>query len=144
VKETKRIHDAVELVLKSLYPHGDFDPVGDDTITRNVLMAFKDKLSGSMAIARSRRGGPRPNLQRWACAGVVAEAWEIIHGKAAPRSFRLYEACNEYWIACGGEDRGEDIENWRRDVERGVNVGLIKYVSNHATLEMARKMGLRA
>ena len=39
-----------------------------------------------------------------------------------PRSGRVQQACNEYWLACGGKEIGEtgDIENWRRPLERAL------------------------
>jgi hypothetical protein len=137
VKKTKRIHDAAELVLKALHgrsygSRGDFDRGNDMDITHDVLTAFKEDLAASVALA-SRRGGPKPNIRRWVCAAVVVEAWEAIHGETAIRGDRFYEARNEYWVACGGEYRGEDYtENWRRDVERGISIGVNNYVANRA------------
>jgi hypothetical protein len=39
-----------------------------------------------------------------------------------PRSGRVQQACNEYWLACGCKEIGEtgDIENWRRPLERAL------------------------
>ena len=50
------------------------------------------------------------------CAEVIVEAWKLIHGKAEPRSEKVYEACEEYWQACGGP--ASDLNNWRRHVEK--------------------------
>jgi hypothetical protein len=143
VKKTKRVYDAAELVLKALHGRsygngGDFDRGDDMEITHDVLTAFMEDLATGMALA-SRRGGPKPNIRRWVCAAVLAEAWKEVHGEAAARGDRFYEACNEYWVACGGEYRGEDYtENWRRDVERGVSVGVSKYVADWAFEKMLR------
>jgi hypothetical protein len=145
VKETNRMHDAVELVLKGLHGRsygsgGDFDRGNDMEITFDVLTAFKEDLSTSTALA-NRRGGPKPNLPRWVCAAVVVEAWEEIHGDGALKGDPFYEACNEYWIACGGEYRGEDYtENWRRDVERGISIGMGKYVAKQAFEKLLSKV----
>jgi hypothetical protein len=39
-----------------------------------------------------------------------------------PRSERVQQACNQYWLACGCKEIGEtgDIENWRRPLERAL------------------------
>jgi hypothetical protein len=70
-----------------------------------------------------RKGvGRRPDVQREVCAAVIIEAWRIIHGKVQARSDGVYEACREYWAACGGPEVGatDDIGNWRRTVELAV------------------------
>ena len=141
VKKTKRVYDAAELVLKALHgrSYGSGGDRADDMeITHDVLTAFKEDLAASMALA-NQRGGPKPNIRRWVCAAVVAETWEKVHGDAV-RGDRFYEACNEYWVACGGEYRGEDYtENWRRDVERGISIGVDKYVADRAFEELLSK-----
>jgi hypothetical protein len=65
-----------------------------------------------------RGGGPRPYVQRKVCAAVVVEAWALLRGKAQPRSPKLYNACNEYWQACGHKYRSE---SWRKDVEDAIS-----------------------
>jgi hypothetical protein len=82
-----------------------------------VLPAIKANLADRMN-EPPRKGGPRPNVPRHLCAAVVVEAWSLIHGKAQPRSNRLYRACNEYWQACGQEYRSE---GWRWDVKDAID-----------------------
>jgi hypothetical protein len=116
-----RMHDAADVLIKflPLYSHL---PAGlrrpdDVALVLDVLPRIKANLARTL---QRRGGGPRPNIQRWVCAAVVVEAWRLVHGKPEPQSQYLLEACEEYWRACGGEYRGEDIENWRRDAERAV------------------------
>jgi len=65
---------------------------------------------------------PQPHPYRWPegkrqlCAAVVVEAWAAFHGKAELRSDYLYQACDAFWIACGGEPM-PDISNWRHTVK---------------------------
>jgi hypothetical protein len=118
-----RMHDAADFLIKNL-PFYECLPAGlkmpdDVIIALDVLPRIKADLARSQK--RSRSGGPRPNVPRWVCAAVVVEAWKLIHGEVEPRSIALAEACNEYWQACGGEHRGKDIENWRRDIEQAVS-----------------------
>jgi len=118
----EQMHDAADLLIKNL-PFYACLPAGlkmpDDVIVAlDVLPRIKADLARAQ---KRRRGGRRPNVPRRVCAAVVVEAWKLIHGKVEPRGIALAEACNEYWQACGGEYRGEDIENWRRDIENAVS-----------------------
>jgi hypothetical protein len=92
----------------------------DVAIALDVLPRIK-KVLARAAKPSTRKGGQRPNMQRIICAKVVVGEWRLIHGKPEPRSVEVYDACNKYWQACGGEYRGEDIENWRRDVEEAAD-----------------------
>jgi hypothetical protein len=114
--EKERITRAVDVLMKRLpiFQRLSFGLECTDYVT-SVLGALPrikkdlDRLSGvrSRSITRHEM-----------CAAVVVEAWKLLHGKVEPRSEKLLEACNEYWVACGGKQRGEtdDIENWRRPV----------------------------
>lgn len=118
----ERMHYATGILIEWLplfenLPAG-FECPDDVAIALDVLPRIKKGIAGLMQDQRG--GGPRPNIQRRVCAEIVVEAWYIVHGKPEPRSLQLQSACNAYWLACGGEDRGSDIENWRRDAERAV------------------------
>jgi hypothetical protein len=107
------MHDAADFLIKWLpifrnLPAGLQCP--EDVSTALEVLP---RISADLASARRRR-------RKWKwdhkfCAAVVVEAWRLVHdGKVERRSDRLYSACEEYWKACGGDDR--DIDNWRRDV----------------------------
>jgi hypothetical protein len=65
----------------------------------------------------ARRGGPTPNGGLSICAGVCVWAWRRLHGEAPKRNVALAEACEAYWVACGGEPTsGDPLERWRRAV----------------------------
>ena len=75
-------------------------------------------------LSAMERGNGRPvSLQRELCAAIIVEIWKLVHGEARYRSQKLYEVCNDYWLACGGQDIG-DIDNWRRPVERVAHGGV--------------------
>jgi hypothetical protein len=104
----ERMQAAADYLIKYL---PIFSRVGfseDVAVARSVLPKIR-KL-----IPRRTR---RTNILHQVCTSVVVEAWHLIHGKPEPRSVPLLTACNEYWLACGGEYRGQDIENWRRDAQ---------------------------
>jgi hypothetical protein len=116
----KQMHDAADQLIKLLGVFRDtLEPREDIEIALDVLPRIKDALANEAEI-RAVAGGPKPDYNRRFCAAVVVEAWKLVHGKVEPRSIPLFEACNEYWQACGGEYRGEDVENWRRDVDHAV------------------------
>jgi hypothetical protein len=91
----------------------------DVAIALDVLPRIK-KVLALLAKPSKRGGGKRPNMQRKACAKVIVEAWRLIHRDPEPYSPKLWDACNEYWLACGREYRGEDVETWRRDAGEAV------------------------
>jgi len=70
-------------------------------------------------LALKPKDGRPPDMTREICAGVVIEAWKLVHGKAQPRSLKLQEACEEYWKAWGGNE--SDPENWRRVIARALH-----------------------
>jgi hypothetical protein len=133
-KTIELMHDAADRLIKTLGPIFSALPGGaecpeDVRIALDVLPRIKRALLLAMHTMQERQGGgPKPNAQRQFCAAVVVEAWRLVHGKPEPRSILLQKACNEYWLACGGKDRGSDIENWRRDAERFDNVEWIRKV----------------
>jgi hypothetical protein len=61
--------------------------------------------------------GPPAHFGQWLCSQVVVECWTQVHGNAEPRSVALAEACELYWVACGGEPIGPNgipADKWRR------------------------------
>jgi len=85
-----------------------------------VALAALPKVRATLKRAEpAPRTGRRPQTRRQICASVIVEIWKLVHGKAEPRSDHLYEACNEYWRACGNKEIGTtgDIDNWRRAAE---------------------------
>jgi hypothetical protein len=86
-----------------------------------VVLAMLPRIKADLDRLKPNTGRPK-NARRDVCAAVVVEAWQLLHGKVRRRSEeQLYEACNDYWRACGGEEIGEtsDRSNWRRAVETG-------------------------
>jgi hypothetical protein len=63
----------------------------------------------------SGRPGRRPYFARELCADLIVFYWKVVHGMAEPGSEKVYQACEDYWQACGGDASG-DIESWRRMV----------------------------
>jgi hypothetical protein len=122
-KVVERMYAATDLLIKYL-PMYSFMPAAlaipeDVKVALDVLPRIKKDLA-RVINRKPRGGGPRPNVLRGVCAAVIVEAWKLVHRKVEPRSIKLLEACDAYWRACGGKHRGEDIENWRRDVEQAV------------------------
>jgi len=59
------------------------------------------------------------DANRAVCAAVVVEAWSHIRGEKVRSGKLIYEACEAYWVACGGEPMGlkGSVEGiWRRRV----------------------------
>jgi hypothetical protein len=109
----ERMHAAADYLIKHLQIFSRAGFSEDVAVARRVL----PKIKKLIPYRTPRSGGPRPNILHQVCAAVVVEAWRLAHGKPEPRSVQLLTACNEYWLACGGEYRGQDIENWRRDAK---------------------------
>jgi hypothetical protein len=63
-----------------------------------------------------RVGGPNPDRRRPICAGVIGEAYRLIHEQLEPYSQHLQQACEYYWQACGNEPTGQ--YGYRRNWER--------------------------
>lgn len=67
------------------------------------------------------KGGPKPHIREGICAGVIVEAWALVHGEAPHgRSEKLWGICEAYWLMCGGTRADPDqdpIGRWRRPVE---------------------------
>jgi hypothetical protein len=110
----KRMHDAADYLIKWI-----------PTFNHTALLDFPDEAAAALrALPRvkrflanatpSRAGGPSPNVRRHTCAAVVVEAWRIVHGEPEPEGLKLWEACNEYWKACGHEYYQVSTETWRR------------------------------
>lgn len=61
-----------------------------------------------------RKGGQTPDSRRRVCAGVCADAWRRLHGEVQPFSVRLWQACEEYWQACGHPETSTSgrLKNW--------------------------------
>jgi hypothetical protein len=67
-------------------------------------------------IRKPRKGGPTPDDRRYFCARVCAEIWQEFHGACQPRSERLWEACEAYWLVCGRTETSDvgRLKNWER------------------------------
>jgi hypothetical protein len=68
-------------------------------------------------IRQPRKGGPTPDNRRYVCADVCAGIWREVHGGAyQPRSERLWEACEAYWLVCGRSETSAvgRLKNWER------------------------------
>jgi hypothetical protein len=67
-------------------------------------------------ISQPRKGGRTPDNRRYVCAWVCSEIWKEVHGAYQPRSERLWEACEAYWLACGRAETSEvgRLKNWER------------------------------
>ena len=116
----ERMHTSADFLIKHLPVY--LPGVGRDLDAANAI-AVLTKIRNSLdrlVNKPGRRGGQRPHAQRQTCAAVVVELWKSVHGNVEPRSIDLLRACNDYWRACGHEDRGQDVENWRRDVARAI------------------------
>jgi hypothetical protein len=61
------------------------------------------------------KGGPIPDGRRHLCAEVCAEVWQELHSHQ-PRSEKLWEACEAYWLACGHAETSavSRLRNWER------------------------------
>jgi hypothetical protein len=123
----KEAHDAVGVLLKHLpllYRHLMGSALPCPPQVETVLEALP-WIKADLEPLIKQRTGRRPDARRQLCAAVVLEAWKLVHNKAEPRSETLYQACKEYWSACGGEEVGEtdDLLNWRRPVEQALAAG---------------------
>jgi hypothetical protein len=77
------------------------------TIALAVLPKVRKRLAPMVAPRPKRRP---TNIFHEACARVVVNA---CHRFGMPKAKdRLYEVCQAYWEACGGEE----VRDWRRDV----------------------------
>jgi hypothetical protein len=121
-KQYGRLADAADLLIKELpkfrrLPDGiaiKYADVAVDALTR--LKPLLDLNSRPLG----RGGGPRPNNRQMICARVVVEAWRITHPGPMQADIAICEACAAYWRACGGADRGDDVENWRRHIRKAI------------------------
>jgi hypothetical protein len=114
-----RAHDAARDLMKFLQAHLHLSigrPSADMIAALDVLPRIKTELGRRMKARRVKR----PYVQRRVCAAVVVEVWASVRGNVEPRSIELFQACDDYWRACGNEDRGQDVENWRRDVAHAI------------------------
>jgi hypothetical protein len=115
----ERMHYCADFLIKHL---PDYLPgVGRDLdAADSIAVLTKIRNSLDRLVKPRRGGGQRPHVQRQVCAAVVVELWKSVRGNVELRSIELLRACNDYWRACGHEDRGQDVENWRRDVARAI------------------------
>jgi hypothetical protein len=90
----------------------------DVSVVLEALPRIKNDLE---RLSHTSGGGQPPKTEREVCAAVIVEAWKLVHGNLNRLGSltSIYEACDEYWRACGGERIGEDNDpkNWRRPVE---------------------------
>jgi hypothetical protein len=118
----KRMQDAVHVLMNGL-PMWAHRPYGLQCPKHvAVVLDALPRIKKDLDRLAKKQIGRRPDTQREVCAAVVIEAWKLLHGRAKPRSDEFLGACRDYWRACGGKLRGEidDLENWRRDVERAL------------------------
>jgi hypothetical protein len=122
--------DAVNVLLEWLpiYRQLGFGAQCPDEI--KVALAILPKIKAELDQLGSPPHRPK-NANREICAAVVVEASRLLHGNVARRSEQLYEACNDYWRACGGDEIGEtgDRLNWRRAVETSKQPWIRKILS---------------
>jgi len=116
-KRLRRMQEAVATMIelfplfdRSDDPRFDHAPMVGDI--NESLLNLRDWLE---QFARSGKGR-RPHFGRELCADLIVHYWRKCHGRAEPRSDKAYEACEEYWRACGGEP-SSDIQNWRKMVQ---------------------------
>jgi hypothetical protein len=118
-RRLRQMQDAVDTLIE-LFPL--FNREVDDLISAQVPVSATfiefdlPSLRAWLAAIGDNDKGRRPHHGRELVADFICHFWKRIHGKAEPRSDRCYLACEEYWLACGGEPSG-DIHNWRRMVE---------------------------
>ena len=112
----ERMRDACDTLMKGL-PTFMYMPFGLRAPNKVVLvLGLLPEVRRYIDRACQPRTARKPDAEHIICAGVIVEAWKLIHGKAVPRSEKVYEACEEYWQACGGP--AIDLDNWRRHVEK--------------------------
>jgi hypothetical protein len=117
-KRIARMQEAVDTLLKGLPKF--YELPGEwayDELMGEELWDLKTYFDG---LSRIPKSGRRPHFGRALCADLVVSYYKRIHGKASPRSEKLYDACEQYWRACGGEPSG-DTENWRRMVKEAAD-----------------------
>jgi hypothetical protein len=85
----------------------ELDAVNDALNAFSVLMEYvKSNLSPP------RKGGQTPDRKRRLCATVCLSLW---HEGSQPYSNKLWQACEEYWKACGKPGLGpnQDAKIWQ-------------------------------
>ena len=114
----ERMRKATDLLLR-------YVPGFDDNPRWRVLdvpeaLAVLSKIKLALGPKPKSKIGKPANIWRQNCAAIVLEAWKQCRGKAEPYSYQLWEACEEYWKAWGGEPLGErgTPENWKKIVEK--------------------------
>lgn len=111
----KQMREAVDTLLRWLPALALLAPnaVGAVLDALPRIMKELDRLNAP------RAGRPRI-VQCEICAAVVLQASAMIHGAAHPRSGELMQACEDYWVACGGAplSSNANLENWRRPLEQ--------------------------
>jgi len=120
-KAIKEMRDATKTLLKYLPTYGYLGQGWQCPDEVLVVLGLLPKLKAELdKLSRPRPVGKQRDARRYLCAAVIVHAWELARGKAEPHSVALQEACKDYWRACGNKEIGktDDIENWRRPVER--------------------------
>ena len=116
----KRMAEATDDLLTFLpafknLPYG----LNGDAVVATLLQELLWLKESLARISKPRRHRP-PNIRREICAAVIIEASKLLHGKVEPRSSKLAQACADYWQAC--TRKGSDPDNWRRHIERAVEI----------------------
>src|SRR5262249_47193594 len=114
-----KMSDAATVLLRWLpiYAVGAYGVQCPDDV--KVVLALLPRIKAQLdQFSKPHIGRPKRPVRRDICAAVVVEASRLLQGKAHRRSEELYEVCNDYWHACGGEEIGKtgDRSNWRRSV----------------------------
>ena len=120
--QISRMQDAADTLMKWLPMWGQLSYGVQCPEDVAVVLDALPRIKKDLDRLDQKKIGRRPEVQREICAGVIVEAWKLLHGRAKPRSLQLQEACSDYWRACGGEQIGgwDDPENWRRPINRAL------------------------
>jgi hypothetical protein len=121
-RRLRKMQDAVDTLIE-LFPRFNREFDGLTSAQAPVFQGFEESLAQLrdwLAAIGDNDKGRRPHPGRELCADLVVHFWKRVHGKAEPRSDKLYLACEEFWVAVGGEPSG-DIDSWRRMVEKAAD-----------------------
>jgi hypothetical protein len=106
--------EKVEADLTAVYLEPEYLDRLDDN-TRDAFEYLELGIGPVLEYLKSQLGPPptgRPRqIERRICAKLCADIWARCHdGKDQPWSTKLHDACQAYWVACGGV---ADNISWR-------------------------------